>query len=100
HLYVHMLIENIANHTEHAALARAILGMMSAEAGFDFGAQVDVCGGNMWLWHRKMTTENGGLSIVKPFERILTEADLPLNWRDHIEVVKRRRTKVALQGID
>jgi hypothetical protein len=83
-----------ANHTEHAALARAILGMMSAEAGFNFADKIDVCGSNMWIWHRKMTTLNKGLELIKPRERDLIE--IPSNWREHVDVVsyKRRKTNV------
>src|SRR5205085_5918743 len=49
HLYV--LLDSIptANHTEHAALARCVLGMMSSDVGFDFAANVDACGGNIWF---------------------------------------------------
>ena len=85
-----------ANHTEHAALARCILGMMSSETGFDFASQIDACGGNMWIWHRKMTAQNEGLKLIKPAEKVLTLADLPANWRDHIEVVTRRRAKIRV----
>ena len=46
HLYVFLNVPT-ANHTEHAALARSILGKMSAAAGFDFESKVDVCGGIM-----------------------------------------------------
>lgn len=84
------------NHTEHAALARCVLGMMSAEAGFNFAAQIDACGGNMWLWHKKSNKENRGLELIKagePLNRV------PENWRDHLEVVSRKRGKVRLAGI-
>ena len=43
----------------------------------------------MWVWHRKMTAENGGLSVIKKATKVLTAVDLPANWRDHIEVVTR-----------
>lgn len=99
HLYV--LIDAIptANHTEHAGLARAILGMMATETGFDFASQIDVCGGNMWVWHRKMTKANQGLALIKPAERSLGQDDLPKNWPDHVEVVTRRRAKVRVGGV-
>ena len=84
------------NHTEHAALARAVLGMMSHEAGFNFAAQIDACGGNMWLWHRKSTKENRGLELIKAGEPLTR---VPGNWRDHLEVVSRKRAKVRLDGI-
>jgi len=86
-----------ANHTEHAALARAVLGMMSHEAGFDFGGQIDACGGNMWIWHRKSNKENQGLALIKAGEPL---ACVPSNWRDHLDVVSRKRAKIKLAGIN
>lgn len=103
HLYVYFDLSDdvkTSNHTIHAALGRAILGMMSSETGFDFASQVDVCGGNMWIWHRKANAENGGLQLIKDHERPLTDADLPANWRDHVEVVTRQRAKIKINGID
>jgi Family of unknown function (DUF5906) len=87
-----------ANHTEHAALGRAILGLMSREAGFNFADGVDpaACGGNLWIWHRKVTTENQGLSIIKA---ATDSPDVPENWRDHIEVINRKRRRVKVQGV-
>jgi len=101
HLYVYFDEAGIptANHTEHAALARCVLGMMSSEAGFDFAAAVDCCGGVMWFWHRKMTPENQGLALVKGATKALAIADLPTNWRDHIEVVTRKRAKIRISGV-
>ena len=43
-----------ANHVEHAALARAVLGMMSAEVGFDFNGKLDCYGAILWVWRRRM----------------------------------------------
>jgi hypothetical protein len=99
HLYVYLDGIPTANHTEHAALARAILGMLSSETGFDFSSQIDACGQIMWVWHKKMTAGNSGLSVIKPAEKILTINDLPSNWRDHIEVVTRRRAKLKVSGV-
>lgn len=101
HLYVYFDAEGVptANHTEHAALGRCVLGMLSSEANFDFAAAVDCCGGVMWLWHRKMTPENRGLELTKPTTKTLTVATLPTNWRDHIEVVTRRQARIRLSGI-
>jgi hypothetical protein len=99
HLYT--LLDGIptSNHTEHAALARCILGMMSAETGFDFARQIDCCGSIMWFWHRKMTQENQGLALLKPAEKVLTIEDLPANWKDHVDVVSKRRAKVRVNGL-
>lgn len=99
HLYVYLDRIPTQNHTEHAALARCILGMMSNDTGFDFANQIDACGGIMWIWHRKMNLGNQGLQVIKPATKILGVADLPANWRDHIEVVTRRRTKVRINEV-
>ena len=101
HLYVYFDEEGIPtnNHTEHAALARAVLGMMSSETGFDFASQIDCCGGLLWIWARKMTPENKGLELLAAAEKELSVSDLPANWRDHVEVVTRRRAKVRVQAI-
>jgi hypothetical protein len=90
HLYVFLDNVPTRNHNEHAALARAILGTMSALTGFNFQSKVDVCGGNMWVWHRK-NKGTDGFDLIKQ-GTVLKE--LPCNWRDHIKVVKgtRRRT--------
>lgn len=49
------------------------------------------CGGNMWVWHRKMYgadgTQNEGLKLIKMGARL---SNVPANWRDHINVVARR----------
>ncbi len=89
HLYVTLEPTETENHNEHAALARAILGMMSGISGFDFHGKVDICGGNMWVWHRKMAGTDG-LTLLKKGEILDT---IPPNWRDHVAVVsgKRRR---------
>lgn len=97
HLYVFFDGEGVptANHTEHAALARAILGLMSAEAGFNFAAQIDACGGNMWFWGRRATPENRGFELLKPAEPFPLEK-VPENWRDHVDVVTRKRSKTRV----
>jgi hypothetical protein len=90
HLYVSVDDVLTANHNEHAALARAILGKLSALTGYDFSTKVDICGGNMWVWHRKMLGTDG-LSLVKSGSRL---EEIPVNWKDHIKVVSGRRAKI------
>lgn len=96
HLYV--FLDNIptANHNEHAALGRAILGRMSAVAGYDFASKVDICGGNMWVWHRKMEGTDG-LVLLKSGNILY---DIPPNWRDHINVVDGKRRKNLPKNIE
>ncbi len=90
HLYVFLNNVPTKNHNEHAALARAILSKMSSIAGYNFENKVDICGGNMWIWHRKMKGTNG-LELIKQGS-VLEE--IPKNWKDHIKVItgRRRRT--------
>jgi hypothetical protein len=91
HLYVDIPHVATANHNEHAALARAILDKLSALANFDFQSKVDICGGNMWVWARKMKGTDG-LTLIKQGSPIPLE-EIPKNWRDHLDVIsgKRRR---------
>lgn len=101
HLYVFFEGEGIEtdNHTEHAALGRCVLGLMGADSGFDFHGQIDACGGNMWLWHRKSTPENQGLQLLKASDPF-PSAKLPSNWRDHVDVVTRKRSKIRVGGVE
>lgn len=96
HLYVLVDVPT-QNHTEHAALARYILGCLCRDAGVDLRATVDICGGNMWLFHRKMTAENQGLALIKPATRPFTEVE---GWEAHIDVVRERRHTVKIKGLD
>jgi len=96
HLYVFLPEVPTSTHTEHAALARAILGQMSALVGIDFQAKVDGCGGNMWVWHRKMKG-TPGLKLVKQGGML---QDVPANWKDHIKVVNGSRRKNLPQNIE
>jgi hypothetical protein len=96
HLYVFLNEPDVKNHNEHAALGRAILGMMSAITSFDFANRVDICGSNMWVWHRKMQGTDG-LTLIKKGERLL---ESPKNWRDHIKVITGHRKKNLPQNIE
>lgn len=100
HIYVFFDPENppaTANHDEHAALARAVLAVLSEMIGLDLPAKVDACGGNIWVWSRRATAENEGLSLIKratePFQEI------PANWRDQLEVIRRKRSRVRAPGL-
>ena len=96
HLYVFLEPVDTENHNEHAALARAILGKMSAATGFDFSAKVDICGGNMWCWHRKMNGTDG-LSLIKTGGKLDT---VPVNWKDHVKVVSGKKRRATPKQIE
>lgn len=101
-LHMYVFLETPAqtrNHNEHSALGRAILTQMSAEVGYDFVNSVDIAGGNMWIWHRKMEVPNcGGLDLIKqgvPLTR------LPDKWKElHLDVVEKRKIKATEPGED
>ena len=90
HLYVFLDETSTENHTCHSALARAILSHMSAMTGYDFNGKVDICGGNMWVWHRKMKG-TPGLQLIKKGDVL---RNVPENWRDHVDVIQSKETKV------
>jgi len=102
HLYVHLKTPvETRNHHEHAALARAILASLTATTTFDFNKKVDICGGNMWVWHRKMTDkvtgDRIGLKVIKTGEPL---DKIPNNWRDHLNVVRGRSMKTRPAFVD
>jgi len=76
HLFVHLEPFEVRNHTEHTAVARAVLKKMGHDTGFDFSQHVDVCGGNMWLWHHDCHAE--GHRLEKRGHEKLPE---PEGWR-------------------
>lgn len=94
HLYVDVEPVATKNHTEHAALARCILGILSQQAEFDFASQVDQCGAVLWVWHKLAQT--GGFDLVKAATEPLRS--VPANWRDHVPVIRRKRNKVQVGG--
>lgn len=92
HIYIHFDSPiPTSTHTEHAALARSVLTLLSAEVGFNLDNSVDICGGVLWCFHRKQAGTDG-LSLLKSGEPLKTEK-IPSNWRDHIEVTSRKRLK-------
>ena len=99
HLYVYLDPIPTQNHTEHAAVARSVLHLLSGVTGFDFNSKVDVCGGNMWVWHRKMLGTSG-LTLDKSGTRL---TEVPTNWRDHLGVTTgktRRNLPSFVESLD
>jgi hypothetical protein len=92
HLYVFLDGVETANHIEHQAIGRSILGKMSALVGYDFDSKVDNCGGNIWIWHDKFEAAGG---LLGPGLKLLKQGtilrDIPANWKDHIKVTSGSR---------
>lgn len=100
HVYIHLEKPGLTTntHTEHAALARSLLSVMSMDVGYNFANAVDVCGMVLWCYHRK-SKGTEGLSLLKqgtpfPLSRI------PDNWRAQIEVTSGSRRRVSYGGKD
>lgn len=91
-LHIYVLLNDVPTdtHTEHAALARAVLGLLAAETGHPLHTAVDVCGHILWVWHRKMKNNPDGLKLVKQGTRL---TDIPSNWREHMAVVSGQRKR-------
>jgi len=53
------------------------------------GLRCKNCGGNMWVWHRKMLGTDG-LTLLKAGVPLTS---VPANWRDHVKVITGRKTK-------
>jgi hypothetical protein len=98
HVYVYLNDVKTANHTEHAALARAILGKMSALTATDLSGAVDVYGSILWIWSRRQKPERSFEVIKRGCS--LPSSDVPLNWRDHLGVIKGSSRKSRLGIID
>lgn len=98
HLYIHLEPVVTTNHTEHAALARSILSYISGLTGYGFTEKVDICGGNMWVWHRKNYntdgTLNDGLSLIRQGQ-LFPLSKVPGNWRDHLAVTTRKSNRIS-----
>jgi uncharacterized protein DUF5906 len=97
HIYVFLEGFETKNHTEHAALARAVLGQVCHDAQLDFAASVDACGGNVWFWRHDPKPDS--FRLLKAATRKLIPDDVP-NCRDHVDVVSRKRTRVHVAGLD
>lgn len=98
-LHVYVFLDNdeiIQTHTEHAAVARAILSKISALTGLDLLAKVDTLGGNMWVWHRRAIPDQSYILLKEG--NPLTE--LPINWKDYLPQVSKGRIKRSESNID
>lgn len=78
-----------ADRSEHSALARAVLHKLSAQTGVAFKDKVDICGGNMFIWHRKMSEANQGLILIKQG----THLEEVIKWEEQIDFIKSGKAK-------
>ena len=88
HLYVFLdpAVPTV-NHTEHAALARAVLNQLSGLLSIDFSSKVDVCGHVLWVWHREATKEVKSFELIKEGTAL---KQVPPDWR---ELVGQKRSR-------
>ena len=88
YIFLNPTIET-TSHTEHAALARALLGILSIRIGIKLEAKVDTCGGILWIWHRKQSDD--GYTLIRQGQML---SDVPANWKEHTQVISRTRNKI------
>lgn len=69
------------NHTEHAALAYAILSLLSGLINFNFHDKVDAVGGILWIWHKDGSKEKRSFEVIK--QGVLLE-QVPENWKNFL----------------
>jgi len=89
-LHIYVFLNNsptVKNHSEHAAVARAILNKLSALSGLELSARVDTLGGNIWIYHTK-AIPGQSYKLIK-YGHTLDK--VPDNWKDFLEVVSRRK---------
>ena len=79
------------NHTEHAAIARSLLSLLTIEVGFNFTGSVDTVGSILWCYHRKQEGTTG-LTYIKQGNKFPSEK-IPVNWREHVGVCNRSKKK-------
>lgn len=77
------------NHTEHAALATAVLNQLSSLLSFNFSEKVDTAGTVLWIWHKQADPSNQSFQLVKKADYPLD--NIPTNWKDYLE---RKRNPV------
>lgn len=98
HVYAHVPGVPTETHTEHAALARSILATMSALCGTNFEDTVDVCGQILWVWHRRAGNNVTSYQLLKQ-GRLMYPKEVPLNWKDHLTVIRGTSSRNKLSMI-
>lgn len=92
HIYV--FLDNsphIQNHTDHAAMARAILSKLSGICSFALNDKVDICGGILWVWKDQAK----GFNLLKQGSKL--DARTVYDWQDHRDAIRirgKRATKL------
>ena len=102
HLYIHFETPvPTRTHSEHAALARSLLGILTVKTGIDFHDKTDCVGSVLWIWHRKIEGTRG-LQAIYRGEAKFPNSLIPENWEDHVPVTKKlqKRTKIIDPAIE
>jgi len=89
HIYVFTSIDSVNNHTEHAAISKAILSKISALTGINLETKVDSYGGILWVWHRKATPDKS-FKLIKQHSEIINQNDI-LNWKEYLDKVSKSK---------
>ncbi len=82
HIYVHFSKPvPTENRTEHAALAKSLLSILTIESGFDWQANIDCVGNMFWIASTKQDGTNG-LSYIKERDTPFPVEKIPAHWKD------------------
>lgn len=83
------------NHTEHAALARSLLSVLTIKLGINFIDKTDTSGSILWIWHEKIEG-TGGLQPLYTGEEKFPNSFVPKDWRKHIVVTSKKSNRIKL----
>jgi len=89
-------LPQITTRIQMKALARAVIQRMAHDTGHDFADDVDHLGDILWVCAKRATKENDGLSLVQAARHPM--ADWPRDFRDHLDVVTRKRRRTPING--
>jgi len=102
HLYIHFSTPiPTKTHTEHAALARSLLPILTVKLGINFEDKTDCVGGILWILHEKI--EGGdGLQPIYIGEKKFPNEYVDKNWKKHLTVTRKesKKTKLADPAIE
>lgn len=101
HLYVHFSSPvKTEQRTEHSALAKAMLSVLTVMTGVNLRGSVDVLGEVLWVWNLKQEGTNG-LTCIKEGEPFPIDK-VPTNWKDNVSIVttnKRKKESPELEEV-
>lgn len=86
----------VKNHTEHAAIAKAILNHLAAITGISLSASMDACGTTHFIWHQN--TGERGFELIQMGEPL---DEVPNGWQALLEQrLNKRRAPMSVKNVE